>query len=93
VTQIIPETSPDFDKTRLIERPNGFYWQSKTGDAESGPFATLREAIQDMQFSGDSAIEPGETVEEAEAEIQIADWIDPETGVPAEEGIPRLEEH
>jgi hypothetical protein len=93
VTQIIPETPPDFDKMRLIERPDGFYWQSKTGDAESGPFATLREAIQDMQYSDDSAVEPGETVAEAEAEMQIADWIDPETGEPAEEGIPRLEEH
>lgn len=93
MTQIIPETSSDFDKTRVIERPDGFYWQAKTGDRQSGPFPTLLEAIQDMQDRDDSEIEPGETIEEAEAELQIADWIDPETGEPAELGIPRLEEH
>ena len=26
MTQIIPETSADFDKARVIERPDGFYW-------------------------------------------------------------------
>lgn len=93
MTRIIPETPPDLDNTRVIERPDGFYWQSKTGDQEAGPFATLLEAVQDMQYRDDAEIEPGETVEEAEAEMQIADWIDPETGEPAEEGIPRLEEH
>ena len=91
--QIIPETPPDYDKTRVIERPDGFYWQSRTGDRQSGPFPTLMKAIQDMQSEDESAIEPGETVEEAEAELQIADWIDPDTGEPAEGGIPRLEEH
>jgi len=46
-----------------------------------------------MQYRDEFEIEPGETVEEAEAEMHIADWIDPETGEPAEESIPRLEEH
>ena len=93
MTQIIPETPPDYDKTRIIERPDGFYWQSKTGDKDFGPFATLLAAIQDMQYRGNSEIEPGETLEQAEADVGIADWIDPETGEPAEESVPRLEEH
>jgi len=91
--QVIPETPPDSDTTRIIERPDGFYWQSRTGDRQAGPFPTLREAIQDMQLGDESAIEPGETVAEAEAELQIADWIDPDTGEPAEDGVHRLEEH
>jgi len=93
MSQKIPATAPDYDRTRLIERPDGFYWQSKAGDQEFGPFATLLEAVQDMQYREDSALEPGETLEEAEAELKIAEWIDPETGLPAEESVPRLEEH
>ena len=92
MTQIIPQTPPEYDSTRIIERPNGFYWQSKTGAEESGPFATLLEAVQDMQYRDEAAVEPGETLEEAEAEIRIADWVDPETGDPAEESVPRLPE-
>lgn len=91
--QVIPETSPEFDSTRLIERPDGFYWQSKAGTEEFGPFATLLAAVQDMQAREEAEPEPGETVQEAEAEIGISDWTDPETGEPAEESAPRLEEH
>jgi len=91
--QVIPETPPEYDSTRLIERPNGFYWQSRDGQEEFGPFATLLAAVQDMQAKDGAAIEPGETAREAGDEIGIADWVDPETGEPAEEGVPRIEEH
>jgi hypothetical protein len=91
--QVIPQTPADFDRTRILERPDGFYWQSKDGGREYGPFATLLEAEQDMQANGDESLAPGETLEEAEAEIGIAEFIDPDTGVPAEEESPRLEEH
>ena len=93
MTQVIPETPPEFDSTRLIERPDGFYWQSKAGTEEFGPFATLLAAVQDMQAREEAEPEPGETVQEAEAEIGVSDWTDPETGEPAEESVPRLEEH
>ena len=89
----IPEAPPDYDKTRVIERPDGFYWQSQTDGREAGPFPTLAEAIEDMQYQGESDVEPGETVEEAEAELGLSDWIDPETGELAEESVPRLEDH
>jgi len=68
------------------------YWQAKGGEREYGPFATLLEAVQDMEAS-DAALEPGETLEEAEGEIGISDYIDSETGLPAEDGVPRLEDH
>ena len=80
----IPETSPDFDRTRVIERPDGFYWQDKLTGELYGPFATLLEAVQDMQDHDGNGFEEGESLEEAESEIGIADWIDPETGEPAE---------
>lgn len=81
----IPETSPDFDRTRVIERPDGFYWQDKLTGELYGSFATLLEAVQDMQSQGGKGFEEGESLEEAESEIGIADWIDPETGEPAED--------
>ncbi len=93
MTKIIREAPPDYNKTRVIERPDGFYWQPQTDGREAGPFPTLAEAIEDMQGQGESDIGPGETVEEAEAELGLSDWIDPETGELAEESIPRLEDH
>lgn len=94
--QVIPETAPEYDTTRVIERPDGFYWKTKGEPREYGPFATLLEAVQDMQATdlGEEApIEPAQTLQEAEAEIGIADWIDPETGAPAEQDGRHLEDH
>lgn len=90
MTTTIPETPANYDETRVIERPDGFFWQElKTGEM-FGPFATLLEAVEDMQYNDDSDYEPGESLEEAESELGIADWIDPDTGLPGEES-PRLE--
>ena len=87
------ETLPEYDDTQIIERPDGFYWVDQETSAERGPFKTLQHALEDMNYKDESAYEPNETLEEAEAEIGIADWIDPETGEPAEESVPRLEDH
>jgi len=89
----IPETSPDYDRTRITERPDGYYWREKGGKREYGPFETLLEAIEDMGYSVDGTYEPGETLEQAEEELGLANWVDPETGELAEEERPRLEDH
>lgn len=89
----IPETPPDYDKARIIERPGGFYWQDADTGAEYGPFPTLVAAVEDMGYNDESDYEPGETLQEAEGEIGISDWIDPDTGAPAEEGTPHIEDH
>jgi hypothetical protein len=79
----IPQTPPDDETARVIERPDGFYWQEEFSDRIFGPFPTLLEAVQDMQNQNESDFEEGESLEEAEAEIGISNWIDPETGEPA----------
>jgi hypothetical protein len=90
----VPTGTPEDDRARILERPDGFYWRSEDGRSEYGPFPTLLEAVADMQSTGDdSDYEPGESLAEAEGEIGISDWIDPETGQPAEESIPRTEDH
>lgn len=88
----IPETPPEYDKTRVFERPDGFYWKEKGGSREYGPFPSLWEAVQDMEYSAESDYEPGESLQEVEAEIGIADWNDPDTGLPAEE-THHIEDH
>lgn len=85
----VPVTQAEYDRTRLIERPDGFYWQSLEGNREYGPFPTLVEAVADMQLA-DAALEGDETLAEAANEIGIADWLDPDTGEPAEESRPHL---
>jgi hypothetical protein len=83
----------DEGRSVFVERPDGIYWHERNGGKEYGPFATLAEAEADALSSEVTDFEPAESVEEAEAEIGIADWVDPETGAPAEESIPRIEDH
>ena len=88
----IPQTSRDIDSTRSVERPDGFYWQDqKEGDKVFGPFPTLLEAMQDMEYNADSDFEPGESLEQAEEEIGVSGWIDRDTGEPGEDSF-RLED-
>lgn len=89
----VSEAPPEEERVQFIERPDGVYWQAQAGGPQYGPFATLGEAALDAETRGDTAYEPGESVAEAEAEIGIAEWIDPDTGVPAEESVPRIEDH
>ena len=78
------------DLAYLVERPDGFYWHDKSAGKMYGPFPTMHEAREDMQYQEDSDYEEGESLREAEAEIGISDWIDPETGGPAESLAPHL---
>jgi|SRR5689334_17261427 hypothetical protein len=78
---------------RVVERPDGFYWEKAKGESH-GPYATLAEAEADMLADGAAdELEDTETLQEAESELGIAEWIDPDTGGPAEDHIPRLEDH
>ena len=79
---------------RVIERPDGFYWESKESGETRGPFATLAEAEADMLSGGASAEDlEAEGLQEAESELGINEWIDPDTGGPAEDNVPRIEDH
>jgi hypothetical protein len=91
MTPQIPETGPDFDRTRLIERPDGFYWQSTDGGREYGPFASLIAAVEDMAVTDTG--DDDTSLQEAEEAFGVAEWLDAETGAPAEDSVPRLEDH
>lgn len=89
----VPQSFAD-DAARIVSRPDGYYWQSPDGQQQFGPFADRLEALADRDRYNEEALSEGETVQEAEQEIGIADWIDLETGAPAE-GLspPHLDEH
>jgi hypothetical protein len=77
----------------VIERPNGFYVQAPSGE-ESGPYKTLAEAEAELLAAEvtEPDIEAGD-LQEAESDIGVNEWIDPETGGPAEDNVPRIEDH
>ena len=91
------KVKPPKDETtqaRVFERPDGFYWEAKDGKLR-GPFDSRGEAEADLLTGGSTAGDfgVGETLEEAESEIGVSEWIDPDTGGPAEDGVPRIEDH
>ena len=98
VSKAAPEAPPEEEvlkkepKRRVLERPDGFYWQAVDSGEESGPFATLAEAEADMLAGGGPGLEAAD-LQEAESEIGVSEWIDPETGGPAEDSVPRIEDH
>ena len=81
------------DTAALVRHADGYYWVAPDGRQEFGPFATTQEALDDMNAAADGAIEPGETLQEAERELGLADWVDGDTGELAEGISTRLEEH
>jgi hypothetical protein len=90
--KVIAESTPA-DEAAIVERPDGWYWTAPDGHQEFGPFATRSQARSDRDRYSEEAPSEGETVQEAEREIGIGDWIDAETGAPAEgQSPPHLQE-
>lgn len=79
----VPEIAETLDE-QVLKRPDGYYWMAPDGRQEVGPFRTYEEALADMQAASGEAPEPGEDLSEAESELGISEWIDPDTGEPAE---------
>ena len=84
----------DLAEEPILKRPDGFYWQKTSGELR-GPFVTRAEAEADRLAGGaaEDNFDVGESLQEAESEIGVAEWIDPDTGGPAEDHVPRLEDH
>jgi len=92
-TVIKESSASDETLAPVVSRPDGFYWVAPDGRQAFGPFASASEARADRDRYDDGAPEPGPTLQEAEQEIDLADWIDPDTGEPAEgHSVPHLPE-
>jgi hypothetical protein len=81
------------DSGTVVLHPDGYYWLAPDGHQQFGPFASVQEALDDMNAAGDESIEPGETLQEAEQELGLADWVDADTGELAEQNGTRIEDH
>lgn len=81
----IPERAASSEDTPpIVSHPDGWYWIALDGHQQFGPFETYELARADRDAGEEQAPSPGQTLQEAEDEIGIATWIDPETGEPAE---------
>jgi hypothetical protein len=91
--QVVPGTAAELDGVKVIERPDGYWVLPAAGEREMGPYATLVEAIENSRVADDDEIEPGNSLAEAEEQLGVADWIDPDTSAPAEDSVPHIEDH
>lgn len=72
----------------IVEHPDGFYWIAESGMGEFGPFETYELARTNRDAVSEEALAPEETLHQVEREMGVADWIDAETGEPAEGASP-----
>jgi hypothetical protein len=90
----VPDDLSPPDSDALVQHPDGWYWLSPDGKQQFGPFATAEEAMGDMTSAADDdVVEPGESLQEAEDELGLSDWVDPDTGSLAEGTHTRIEDH
>jgi hypothetical protein len=80
----VEELVTEVEMGQVVLRPDGYHWQAPGGKQEFGPFASLELALSDMESASGEDTEPGETLQEAEDELGLADWLDPDTGELAE---------
>ncbi len=82
--KVIAETASVADDGRIVEHPDGYYWLGPDANAEFGPFESRTAARADRDRYNEELPSEGETMQEAECEIGVNEWIDAETGAPAE---------
>jgi hypothetical protein len=68
---------------RVIERPDGYHWIDVNGHQEFGPFATLAQALADMDAAGEPAFEDPDCIEWPTASL----GLDLESAGPAGDGF------
>lgn len=88
----LTQFEPGVEPGAILERPEGYYWKSPDGTEEYGPFESCEAAVADRDAMADEAPDGVDALHEAERDIGINEWIDAETGEPAEgQSPPHLE--
>ena len=82
------QASANTELPSVVQRPDGWYWLAEEGRREVGPFANADDAL--AHWRGSASSEPGQTLAEVEAQLNMSGWIDPATGAPAEDNVPHI---
>lgn len=85
------EAAPAIDRapSAVVDRDDGCDLQVHDSHQQVGRFEGYESAQTERDAVGDEALAPGETLQEALQEIGVDEWIDAETGQPAEGESPR----
>lgn len=65
----VPEPPSDDESSRVVARPDGFYWVADDGHQEFGPFSTAVDAVAALREGIETGLEPDQTLRQAEDEI------------------------
>lgn len=65
----VPEPPSDDESSRVVARPDGFYWVADDGQQEFGPFSTAVDAVAALREGIETGLEPDQTLQQAEDEI------------------------
>lgn len=84
-----PDKGPESEEIRIIERSDGFYWLDPSTHERFGPFASYEEALANSDCAAMDEDE-GTSLREAEDALGLSDWLDPDTGLPAEDHVPHI---
>ena len=68
------KASPAAD--RVMVRPDGYYWVADDGQQEFGPFPTAAQAVAAANEAVETRVEEAEALQDAEAEIGVAERLD-----------------
>lgn len=85
-------TDADERMARVVQHPDGWYWLADGSHQQFGPFDSVEAVLADMD-TPDDAPDVDQTLAEAEQALGLADWVDPDTGLLAEDTPTHLEDH
>jgi len=76
----VPTSGTDDESSRVVARPDGYYWVADDGQQQFGPFPTAEEAERAMREGIDTGLEPDQTLQEAESEVGYSEVPPTEEG-------------
>ncbi|MCX9156196.1 hypothetical protein OPU71_08690 [Niveibacterium sp. 24ML] len=84
-----PDKGPESEEIRIVERADGYYWLDPGTHEHFGPFPSYEEALANSDYAAMDDDE-GTSLREAEDALGLSDWVDPDTGLPAEGHVPHI---
>jgi hypothetical protein len=61
---------------RVVARPDGYYWVADDGEQEFGPYPTAAQALAAANEAIEATVEEEQALQDAEAEIGVAERQD-----------------